>query len=167
GLVSRMRCSVSTCERFAISAFTRVFDALWLIRDRYRHRLWNGPGSAVHHFVLHRARDTNRYFPHTSSAISTTSRIFAHCCAPVSTLPSSVEAKPHCGLNAICSIGMNFAASSSRRLTVSLLSSVPLFEVMTPTTTILLPLGRKRSGSKPPARSESYSRKGEHHAALQ
>src|SRR5215469_7849197 len=73
------------------------------------------------------------YFPHTSSAISTTSRIWAHCCASVSTLPSSVEAKPHCGLSAICSIGMNFAASSSRRLTVSLLSKVPLFEVTTPT----------------------------------
>src|SRR5690348_639886 len=72
------------------------------------------------------------HFPQTSSAISTTSRIFAHCCASVSTLPSSVEAKPHCGLSAICSIGMNFAASSSRRFTVSLLSSVPLFDVMTP-----------------------------------
>ena len=41
----------------------------------------------------------------------------------------------------------------------SFFSSSPLFEVMTPTTTILLPFGKNRSGSKPPARSESYSRK--------
>ena len=47
----------------------------------------------------------------------------------------------------------------SRRLMSSFFSSSPNFEVMTPTTTTLLPLGRKRSGSKPPARSESYSRK--------
>src|SRR5262249_48835715 len=99
------------------------------------------------------------YLPHTSSAISTTSRIFAHCCSSVRTLPSSVAVKPHCGESAICSTGMNLAASSRRRFTVSLLSSVPLFDVMTPTTTIFLPFGRKRSGSKPPARSLSYSRK--------
>ena len=35
--------------------------------------------------------------PHTSSAISTTIRSFAHCSSSASTLPSSVEAKPHCG----------------------------------------------------------------------
>ncbi len=37
------------------------------------------------------------YFPHTSSATSTQSRSFAHCSSSASTLPSSVEAKPHCG----------------------------------------------------------------------
>ena len=35
--------------------------------------------------------------PHTSSAISTIMRSFAHCSSSASTLPSSVEAKPHCG----------------------------------------------------------------------
>src|SRR5580704_234344 len=35
--------------------------------------------------------------PHTSLAISTTIRSFAHCSSSASTLPSSVEAKPHCG----------------------------------------------------------------------
>ncbi len=34
---------------------------------------------------------------HTSSASSTTIRSFAHCSSSASTLPSSVEAKPHCG----------------------------------------------------------------------
>ena len=35
--------------------------------------------------------------PHTSSAISTIMRSFAHCSSSASVLPSSVEAKPHCG----------------------------------------------------------------------
>lgn len=35
--------------------------------------------------------------PHTSFAISTTSRTFAHCSSSVSLLPISHEAKPHCG----------------------------------------------------------------------
>jgi hypothetical protein len=30
-------------------------------RDRRAYGAWNGPGSAVHHFVLHRVRDTERY----------------------------------------------------------------------------------------------------------
>ena len=38
-----------------------------------------------------------RHFPHTSSAISTIMRSFAHCSSSDRTLPSSVEAKPHCG----------------------------------------------------------------------
>ena len=37
------------------------------------------------------------YLPHTSSASSTTMRSLAHCSSSASTLPSSVEAKPHCG----------------------------------------------------------------------
>src|SRR5262249_940548 len=36
-------------------------------------------------------------YPHTSSAISTMSRSFAHCSSSARILPSSVEAKPHCG----------------------------------------------------------------------
>ena len=51
-----------------------------------------------------------------------------------------------------------FAASSMRRLSSSLLSSVPLLEVTRPSTTVLS-FGTRRSGSKPPARSESYSMK--------
>ena len=43
-------------------------------------------------------------------------------------------------------------------LELVLLSSVPLFEVTRPSTTVL-PFGTKRSGSKPPARSVSYSMK--------
>jgi len=31
-------------------------------RDRYTFRVWNGPGSAVHRFALHRVRDTSRTF---------------------------------------------------------------------------------------------------------
>jgi hypothetical protein len=56
-LVSRTRCSVSAANG-AISAFTRVFDALWLIRDpgcyprKERNR---GPGSAAHHSASLRA----------------------------------------------------------------------------------------------------------------
>src|SRR5262249_20301772 len=37
------------------------------------------------------------HYPHTSSAISTMSRSFAHCSSSARILPSSVEAKPHCG----------------------------------------------------------------------
>jgi len=37
------------------------------------------------------------YFPHTSFATSTASLSFAHCSSSVRILPSSVEAKPHCG----------------------------------------------------------------------
>src|SRR6267142_5728886 len=97
--------------------------------------------------------------PQTSFDRSTIILSFAHCCASASTLPSSVEAKPHCGERQNCSSGANFAASSMRRLTASFFSSVPDLEVTSPSTTILLPLGRCRSGSKPPARSLSYSRK--------
>ena len=31
-------------------------------RDRYTHRLRDGPGSAVHRFALHRIRDTDQNF---------------------------------------------------------------------------------------------------------
>src|SRR5581483_9020525 len=100
----------------------------------------------------------NSYF-HTSLAMSTIMASLAHCCSSVSTLPSSVEAKPHCGDRQSWSRGAYLAASSRRRLMSSFLSSVPLLEVTRPTTTRFLPLGRKRSGSSPPARSVSYSRK--------
>jgi len=73
-------------------------------------------------------------------------------------LPSSVLANPHWGLSASWSSGTNRAASSMRRRSSSTGSSVPDFDVTSPSTTVL-PGGMKRSGSKPPARSLSYSRK--------
>src|SRR4051812_21188222 len=82
------------------------------------------------------------YFPHISLATSTASFSLAHCSSSDRMLPSSVEAKPHCGDTASWSSGANLAASSSRRLMSSFFSSSPNFEVMTPTTTILLPFGK-------------------------
>jgi hypothetical protein len=42
---------------------------------------------------------SRRYFsPHISSAISLMNRSLSHCCSSLRILPSSVEAKPHCGL---------------------------------------------------------------------
>src|SRR6185312_11258334 len=96
--------------------------------------------------------------PHTSFATSTIIASFAHCSSSASALPSSVEAKPHCGDRQSCSSGMNFEAWSMRRLMSSFDSSRPVFEVTRPSTT-WRSLGTKRSGSKPPARSESYSMK--------
>src|SRR5580692_8087474 len=97
--------------------------------------------------------------PHTSRATSTHKRSFAHCCSSVSRLPCSVEANPHCGDSANCSSGRYFAAASIRRFSSSLVSSSPVFEVTSPSTTTLCPRGTKRSGSNPPARSLSYSMK--------
>ena len=69
---------------------------------------------------------TRRYTPpQTSRATSMHRRSFAHCSSSVSRLPSSVLAKPHCGDSASCSSGRYFAASSMRRFSSSLLSSVP------------------------------------------
>src|SRR5471032_1171526 len=65
---------------------------------------------------------------------------------------------PQCGKRQSWSSGANFDASSRRRLSWSLLSSAPVLEVITPSTACLC-LGRRRSGSKPPARSLSYSMK--------
>src|SRR5262249_56017927 len=104
------------------------------------------------------ALDGGGHHPHTSPPPSTIRRNFAHCSSSARILPSSLEAKPHCGERQSWSRPANFAASSMRRLITSLDSSVPLFEVTRPSTTIL-PLGTKRSGSKPPARSLSYSMK--------
>src|SRR6266436_7848544 len=88
----------------------------------------------------HAARTS--YLAHTSFAISTARLSLAHCSSSERMLPSSVEAKPHCGDSASCSKATNLAASCSRRLISSFLSSSPNFEVMTPTTTTLLPFGR-------------------------
>jgi hypothetical protein len=54
--VNEMLTHVPRTQRSAISAFTRVFDALWLLRSgalqsrgRYGLRVRNGPGSAERH----------------------------------------------------------------------------------------------------------------------
>ena len=64
--------------------------------------------------------------PQTSSANSTIILSFAHCSSSASTLPSSVEAKPHCGDRQSWSSATYLVASSMRRLMSSLASSLPL-----------------------------------------
>ena len=54
-----------------------------------------------------------------------------------------VDAKPHCGLTASCSSGMNRAASLIRRSRSSLRSSAGRLELTRPKTTVL-PLGTRR-----------------------
>src|SRR6202790_2998131 len=53
--------------RSAISAFTRVFDALclaaWCAADPGSIDMGGGPGSAEHRFALHRVRDTHPPIP--------------------------------------------------------------------------------------------------------
>ncbi len=70
--------------------------------------------------------DDSNYFPHTSSANSTIMRSLAHCSSSASTLPSSVEAKPHCGDRQSWSSATYLVASSMRRLMSSFGSSRPL-----------------------------------------
>src|SRR5215470_7420736 len=111
----------------------------------------------LHGRGVHEA-DRGHARPHTSRAVSTIIPSLAHCSSSASTLPSSVDANPHCGLRQSCSSDTYLVASSIRRLTASFFSSVPLLDVTRPSTTRLAPLGKKRSGSKPPARSVSYSR---------
>jgi len=66
--------------------------------------------------------------------------------------------KPHWVLIASCSSGAKRDAASIRRLISSLRSSSRIFDETRPSTAIF-PFGKKRSGSKPPARGPSYSRK--------
>ena len=56
-------------------------------------------------------------------AVSTTSCSFCHCSSSVNRLPSSDDAKPHCGLMARLSSGTYRLASSIRRRSVSCGSS--------------------------------------------
>ena len=96
--------------------------------------------------------------PRTSCAVSTTSRSFFTSSSYVTSLPSSVEANPHCGERQSWSSGRYRPASSMRRFSAPLSSSAPRLVVTRPRTT-RLPGGTKRNGSKPPERSSSYSRK--------
>ena len=84
---------------------------------------------------------------------------FAHCCASVMSLPSWVLAKPHCGDRHSCSRLTKRLAASMRSRMRRFSSRAPVLVVTRPSTTRFLPFGTKRSGSKPPARSLSYSRK--------
>src|SRR5260370_21374026 len=97
-----------------------------------------------------------RRYAHTSRATSTQRPSLAHCSSSANRLPSSVLAKPHCGERQSCSRAANFAASSMRRLSWSLLSNAPVFDVMTPSTTCLF-FGRKPNGSKPPVLARLHS----------
>src|SRR5262249_29065512 len=101
---------------------------------------------------------THQVEPHTSRAVSTTRRSLASSPSSSMALPPMPLENPHCGLSASCSSGACLLASSMRRLSSSFDSSLPLLVVTRPRTATL-PLGRKRSGSKPPARALSYSRK--------
>ena len=71
-------------------------------------------------------------------------------------VPAEPEAKPHCVLSASRSTGTKADASSMRRLTSSADSISPVFVVRRPRTTTASSR-TNRSGSKPPARSVSYS----------
>ena len=53
--------------------------------------------AAILVFVLTMLSKWHTCQPHTSFESSTIIRNFAHCSSSASTLPSSVEAKPHCG----------------------------------------------------------------------
>jgi len=72
-------------------------------------------------------------------------------------LPKCVLAKPHCGEKAQFSRGTNFAAASMRRFSLSFDSASA--SCADEAQRDLLFFGTKRSGSKPPARSVSYSEK--------
>ena len=78
-------------------AFRVIGDPLCLDAD-LAHASPAGPAPTM---IASRLRNKpslgERYFPHTSLATSTASFSFAHCSSSVSRLPSSVEAKPHCG----------------------------------------------------------------------
>src|SRR5690348_16294046 len=107
-------------------------------------------GDSIHvRWIFARGNKRRCYFPHTSSANSTIMRSFAHCSSSARTLPSSVEAKPHCGERQSCSSATYFVASSIRFLISARGSRRPDLDVTRPSTTILLLFGRKRSGSNP------------------
>src|SRR5205809_3682369 len=105
-------------------------------------------------------RFPQRAVPHTSIATSTTRSNFRRCTSSEIGFPRNVLAKPHWGLRHRFSSGTIFAAASMRRFSASFDSSSGTFVLSSPSTILLREcLGKKRSGSKPPERSSSYSRK--------
>ena len=97
--------------------------------------------------------------PQTDFAVSTIRRSLSHCCSSRERrCPRTVEEKPHCGERQSWSTSTYRPASSMRRSRSSRVSSSPRLVVTRPRTTYL-PLGTKRSGSKPPERASSHSMK--------
>src|SRR5262249_7295832 len=94
--------------------------------------------------------------PHTARAVCMILSNFRHCSSSPSCTPPTPLLKPHCGLSASWSSGRWRAALSMRRLRSSGDSRVALLVVTSPSTAIVS-LRTKRSGSKLPARSLSYS----------
>src|SRR5438445_1921308 len=93
---------------------------------------------------------------HTCRAVSTTRTSLRFWSSSLTRLPTTSEPKPHCGLRARFSSGMNLAASSMRRSSSSTGSSRATLVLTSPSTTILS-LGTKRKGAKLPALGLSYS----------
>ena len=81
---------------------------------------------------------------------------FRRWSSQVSRLPHWVEAKPHWGEIARSSTATYLEASSIRAFKASTDSNSGSLELTMPSTTVT-PLGMNRRGSKPPARSVSYS----------
>jgi len=98
-----------------------------------------------------------KYYPQTSSAISFTNFIFAHCCSSVNLFPISQEAHPHCGLKYNLSKETYLDASFILFITVVLFSNSGDFVVINPSTTFLFS-PTDLSGWNPPERSSSYSK---------
>src|SRR6266581_283755 len=96
--------------------------------------------------------------PQTLFATSMTNPSLRHWSSAVSLLPWWVLEKPHCGERHRASSATYRAAASMRRFRSSFFSRSGTLELTRPSTTVL-PFGTWRSGSKPPARSVSYSRK--------
>src|SRR4029079_8480405 len=97
--------------------------------------------------------------PQTSCATSTIRESLRCCISGVTPMCSlALVENPHCGDRASWSSSMKRFASSIRRLSSSTLSSSFTLEATRPSTTVL-PFGTTASGSKPPARALSYSRK--------
>src|SRR5580765_2902385 len=111
---------------------------------------WPKPGKFSHETRKY-ADQPSLFFvqPHTRCAVSTTSRILAHCSSSVKRFPSMVEAKPHCGLSTRFSRGTYLAASWTLRIKTSPFSSCGRLELISPSTTVLPP-GTKRRGAKVP-----------------
>src|SRR5262249_7149982 len=105
----------------------------------------------------HRTLDATQR-PQTSRAVSATRWSLARWSAAVTRVPSIVEAKPHWGDSARRSSGTKRAASSMRRHSSSTDSSRGAFVVTSPSTTERSS-GTAASGSKPPERWSSYSRR--------
>src|SRR4051794_22890157 len=126
-----------------------LVGAAAVVEDEQAGRLAVGGGAIAEHEIGQ---------PQTSCAVSTISRSLSACCSRESALPSTVEEKPHCGERHSWSMSTYCVASSIRRLSSSLDSSSPRLVVTRPSTTVL-PLGTKRSGSKPPERASSHSMK--------